>query len=135
MERGKDWHKEIDEIIGKLESDVDEMEAQLLDVLNEQEDTVTRTSSEISQSIADLTKLVDSDDINSVSSYTSKNEEFRQMSLLLKIHLPVFSPPKIHTEQLFREFGSISALSIAVEETICPMSSTESDSYRRSSQL
>lgn len=101
LERGKGWHKEIDEILGKLESYVDEMEAQQLDVLNEQEDKVTRTSSEISQSIADLRKLVDSDDIKSVSSYTSRNEEFRQMSLLLKVYLPVFSPPKIDTEQLF----------------------------------
>lgn len=104
------------------------MEAQQLDVLNEQEDKVTRTSSEISQSIADLTKLVDSDDINPVSSYTSRNEEFRQMSLLFKIYLPVFSPQNIDTEHLFREFGSISALSIATEESICPMSSTGSDS-------
>lgn len=78
------------------------MEAQQLDVLNEQEDKVTRTSSEISQSIADLTKWVDSDDTDSVSSYTSRNEELRQMSLLLKVYLPVFSPPKIDTEQLFR---------------------------------
>lgn len=97
------------------------MEAQQLDVLNEQEDKVTRTSSEISQSIADLTKLVDSDDTDSVSSYTSRNEELRQMSLLLKVYLPVFSPPKIDTEQLFREFESISALSIEAEEIVIPL--------------
>lgn len=130
FERGKDWHKEIDKIIRKLESDADEMEAQQLDVLYEQEDEVTHTISEITQNIADLTKLVDSDDIDSVSAYTctSRNEEFRKMSFILQVYLPVFSPPTINTEKLFREFGSISALSITAEEPIYPMSSTGSGS-------
>lgn len=103
------------------------MEAQQLDVLNEQEDEVTHTISEITQNIADLTKLVDSDDIYSVSAYTSRNEEFRKMSFILKVYLPVFSPPTINTGKLFREFDSKSALSIT-EEPIYPMSSTGSGS-------
>lgn len=101
FERGKDWHKEIDKIIRKLESDADEMEAQQLDVLNEQEDEVTHSISEITQNIADLTKLVDSDDIDSVSAYTSRNEEFRKMSFILKVYLPVFSPPNDQHRKTF----------------------------------
>eukprot|EP00105_Crassostrea_gigas_P040006 XP_019924154.1 PREDICTED: tripartite motif-containing protein 45-like [Crassostrea gigas] len=94
---GEVWHREIDIIIQKLKSDLDEMDAKHLAVFNKQEDEITRTISEITQSIADLKKLLDSND-------------------------------KINPEQLYQQFGSLSAFSITTEEHGYTMETSEAGS-------
>lgn len=105
--RGEEWHREIDNIVRKLKLDVKETESEHLAFLKKQEDEINQTILEISHSIGELKKLLDSNDICLLSTYKSKNAELSKLPTKFIFSLPCFSSQRIDTEQLLRQFGSL----------------------------
>lgn len=67
-EHGKVWHKEIDETINKIKSEIGKINSKSWNALKEQEGTIRECISEITRKITNLKTLLDSNDVNRISS-------------------------------------------------------------------
>ncbi|XP_062608446.1 uncharacterized protein LOC134270264 [Saccostrea cucullata] len=114
--QGEDWHREINIIVNKQKSEIDEMKTNHLAVLNKQEKEIKKITSDIKQCIVDLKKILDTNDVSLTTAYKSRNAEFRSLPPKVNVSLPNLSPHQINTEQFHQMFGSLSALSITTEE-------------------
>ncbi|XP_062604677.1 uncharacterized protein LOC134266460 [Saccostrea cucullata] len=111
----EDWHREINIIVNKRKSEIDEMKSKHLAALSEEENKIKHITAEVKQSIIDQKKILQSNDISLASVYKSRNAEFRRLPPEVNVSLPSFSPQQINTEQLHQMFGFLSALSITTE--------------------
>nr|XP_034321912.1 uncharacterized protein LOC117688206 [Crassostrea gigas] len=101
--QGEEWHIEIDKIVSKLYNDILAKKRNHIASLQQQEENVASTISEIKQSIQDLKRILDLEDFYSTAVYKSKNSVFNRFPE--KLSFPSFLPKKIDAGHLSRQFG------------------------------
>ncbi|XP_078331353.1 uncharacterized protein LOC111126577 [Crassostrea virginica] len=110
--QGEALHTEIDTIIQGMKSDIDDMDAQHIAAIDQQEVAINHTIPGITQAILDLKRILDTSDVCLVSEYTSRTEEFRSFPAWFHVTLPTFTPKEINREQIHQQIGSLSELAI-----------------------
>ncbi|XP_078331502.1 uncharacterized protein LOC144625190 [Crassostrea virginica] len=110
--QGEALHTEIDTIIQGMKSEIDDMDAQHIAAIDQQEDAINHTIPKITQIILDLKKLLDTSDVCLVSQYTSRTEEFRILPAQFQVTLPTFTLQEINRDQIHQQIGSLSELAI-----------------------
>ena len=110
--QGEALHTEIDTIIQGMKSVIDDMDAQHIAAIDQQEVAINHTITEITQTILDLKKLLDTIDVCLVYEYTSRTEEFRSLPAQFHVTSPTFTPREINREQILQQIGSLSELNI-----------------------
>ncbi|XP_062611097.1 uncharacterized protein LOC134272941 [Saccostrea cucullata] len=122
---GEDWYRTIDIIVNKQKSEIDEMKAKHLAALNIKANEIKEITSDVKQSIFDVKKMLDSNDVSLTTAYTSRNDEFRNVPPKINISFPSFYSHHVMTEQLNQMFGSLSKLSITGEKQTYIMQTPE----------
>ena len=122
------WYREIDNIIFNIQSKFDEMDSRYLAILDKQELEINDKITNISRIVLDIKDLVDSNDINRVLMYKSKNEELRELPPEFTASLPNFKPKAIDKKHLLEQFGSVSPFSIKAKEKVYTPSDPENQS-------
>ncbi|XP_062575130.1 uncharacterized protein LOC134237063 [Saccostrea cucullata] len=125
IKQGEYWHREINIIVNKRKSEIDEMKNKHLAALNKQDNKIEQIASNVKRSILDLKKLLETNEVPLASTYKSKNAEFRNFPPKVNVTLPSFSPQQINTVQLHQIFGSLSAFSILTDEHDYTMNTSE----------
>ncbi|XP_022304507.2 uncharacterized protein LOC111111682 [Crassostrea virginica] len=114
--QGEAFHREINTIMQRKQSEIDKMNAKHLTAIEKQEGVINKALHEVKQVIVHLKSLLETSDVSHVSKYKSKNEDLKNLPPKLKISLPNFQPQRIDTEQLLKQFGSLSSISIETVE-------------------
>ncbi|XP_078321191.1 uncharacterized protein LOC144621560 [Crassostrea virginica] len=128
---GKTLHTEIDIIVKRMETEINDIEAQHQTALDKRENAINHTIRQITQTIQDLKNLLETRDVSLVSGYKSRIRKFRKLPPNLKVFPTNFNPVKINNEQLLKQFGSLSSTPEVAEEGRQGMRWDESSSQAR----
>nr|XP_022301632.1 uncharacterized protein LOC111109702 [Crassostrea virginica] len=108
----KALHTEIHTIVQVMKSEIDDMDAQHIAAIDQQEDKINHNIAEITQDILDLKRLLGTNDVCLVSKYNSRTEELRILPAQFQVTLPNFTPQEINREQIHQQIGFLSKQAI-----------------------
>ncbi|XP_056005256.1 uncharacterized protein LOC125659661 [Ostrea edulis] len=122
---GEEWHKEVDNVINKVENEIEEMKIKHLGILKKHLDEIKQIRSLIEQSLITLKKMEESNEVSVTMEYRSENKEFRKLPPKVRVSLPAFSPNMIDSEQLYKSLGSLIPLSFTIDGNGYTLKKTE----------
>uniref|UniRef100_A0A8W8LTD5 B box-type domain-containing protein n=1 Tax=Magallana gigas TaxID=29159 RepID=A0A8W8LTD5_MAGGI len=116
IQHGEKLHKEVDNVIGNMKNELNEMKNSHLDILKKKLDGVVQQRNSIQQGMRYLWEIEQSNEIMEIMEYKSRIEEFRQLPPKVQITLPTFNAKSINTEDMRNIFGFLTRFSSALDE-------------------
>ncbi|XP_065921514.1 tripartite motif-containing protein 3-like [Magallana gigas] len=116
--QGEQWHREIDFVIKKMKSDLEEIKVKHRDILRKHLDEIKHIQSLIKHTSLALRKIEKSTDISPTIEYSSKIRQFRKLPPKVQVSLPTFIPKAIDRKQLYSLYGQITPLSSTKENVL-----------------
>ncbi|XP_062597951.1 uncharacterized protein LOC134259375 isoform X2 [Saccostrea cucullata] len=115
-EHGKQWHREIDNVINDMKKEIDDLKGKHFDILKKHAEEIKQTQSLIEQTLLNLKEIEASNEVYMTTEYSSRNKEFSKLPPKVQISLPMFNPKPVDREQIYKLFGSLAPLSTTTEE-------------------
>ncbi|XP_061168310.1 uncharacterized protein LOC133177242 [Saccostrea echinata] len=109
---GEEWHREIDKLMNKLQTEADELKNMQLQILQKHLDDVNKKISDIKDEINSIQATLDSDDSSVVLDAVFRIEDYRTVPHKIIVSLPKFNMKKFHEEL----FGTLSSIPSTSEE-------------------
>ncbi|XP_052712490.1 uncharacterized protein LOC128186687 [Crassostrea angulata] len=113
--QGEQWHKEIDIIINRMKTEINEIKMKHRDILQKHLNEIRQIQSLIKETIQAIRKIEKSTEVSSTIEYSSKIGEFSRLPPKVQVSLPTFIPNPIDREKLYSLFGKITPLSTDTE--------------------
>lgn len=120
IEQEEDCHAEIIKAIVRKKSEISGVLSKYQSVLDNLELELQHKISEIAQIIHNLKDLLNSNDMNLVSSYKSCHDKFRQLPPKFEIFIPNTIPKPVNAGKLCEQFASMSLFTITAEKNELP---------------
>ncbi|XP_065937980.1 E3 ubiquitin-protein ligase TRIM71-like [Magallana gigas] len=116
--QGEQWHREIDIIINKLKTKINEIKMQHRDILKKHLIEIKQVQSAIKQSLLAIREIEKSTEVSSTIKYSSRISEFIKIPPKVQVSLPTFIPKPIDRKKLYSLVGQITPLSTVMEDNI-----------------
>ncbi|XP_048739455.1 uncharacterized protein LOC125653835 [Ostrea edulis] len=116
MQRGEEWHKEVDTVINEMKHEIDEMKDKHLDILKKHLEEIIQIQSLVRESLLTLNKIEKSNDVSVTLAYNSNSKELRNLPPKIQILRPNFNAKALLREDIQSRFGSLTPLSISTQE-------------------
>ncbi|XP_061186921.1 tripartite motif-containing protein 55-like [Saccostrea echinata] len=130
---GENWHREIDKLVKKLQSEVDEMKNAQLQTLQKHLNNINKNISDIKDEIDSIDIAIDTNDLSKQLSVTSKINIYRNLPQKIAPALPKFIAGKIEGKKLDKLFGALSIDSPTSDKHGYSMKTTQKSPETRSS--
>ncbi|XP_052678656.1 uncharacterized protein LOC128159567 [Crassostrea angulata] len=116
--QGEQWHREIDIVINKMKTEINNIKVKHKDILKKHLNEIRQIQSLIQQTLLAMKEIKKSTEVSSTIEYSSKIREFSKLPPMVQVSLPTFISKPIDREKLYSLFGQITPLSTATEENV-----------------
>ncbi|XP_061178899.1 uncharacterized protein LOC133187512 [Saccostrea echinata] len=113
---GEECKRVINTIVDKMKADIEEIKIKHISILKKHLDEIKQIQHSIKETLLNLNRIEESNEVFMTMEYISKNTEFRRLPPKVQVSLPTFRPKTIDTDQFGKSFGSLAALSTTREE-------------------
>eukprot|EP00105_Crassostrea_gigas_P035712 XP_019919860.1 PREDICTED: tripartite motif-containing protein 45-like [Crassostrea gigas] len=105
--QGEEWHREIDIVINKMKTEINEIKMKHRANLQKHLDEIRQTRALIKQTLLTLRDIQESTEVSQIIKYSSKIRMYSERPPKLQISLPKFIPKPINHGMMYNCFGNI----------------------------